>query len=95
MNDEYKIRIHMARIETEYGIDVAQLLDDPENPSYMWTEATRKLKKILSYEDPAEIGDIGHIELRNEKIWAYFDYDGYVDMEIPDAIVQRIAKDSR
>lgn len=80
MRSEYKIRIHMARVETDDGIDVAQLLDDPENPSYVWTEATAKLKKILSYEDPAEVGNVGHRKICNEKILAYFDYDGYADM---------------
>ena len=86
---EYTIRVHTATVETKYGVDREQLYDDPVKPLYVDTEAIDTLMSILNFE-----------ETENEDSWtngvwdgdtdAYFEYEGYKDIEIPKTIVLRI-----
>lgn len=84
------IRIHKARMETRFGVDTAQLFDDPKQPKYTNEEAIEELQKMFGYE-PNEDSTIENPGVYDGES-AYFDYDGYEDVEIPESIVQRIMK---
>ena len=88
--EKYKIRIHKARIEHRFGVDTAQLLDDPKRPKYTSDKAIEILKEMFGYE-PNEDSTIENPGVCDGES-AYFDYDGYEDVEIPESIVQRIMK---
>lgn len=97
MENKYKIRIYRAHMSTKYGTDVAHLFDDPVDPNYTYEEVIEKLKDELDYVDfdeDQENGE-GHTGLYDGDILAYFDYDCFKEIEIPDSIVQRIVKESK
>lgn len=86
---KHKIRIHLARMETKYGTDVTTIVDDPVS-SRNTTDVIDELMGKLNYTEN-EDNDCdypGHCD----GIGAYFDYDGYIDVDIPESIVERIKK---
>lgn len=89
MNKVYKIRIHTGRMETTYGVDFATLIDDPNDPNYTEEEAIATLKDLLFYED-AKDEDAKYPGYYDGEVGAYFDYDGYADLKIPDSIIKDI-----
>lgn len=86
---KYKIRMHKARIETKYGVDTATVFDDPESPKYNNDEVLKKLMYQLSYE-PDESESSEYPGFWDGDVGAYFDYDGFEDIEIPDSIIKRV-----
>lgn len=84
-----KIRIHTGRIQNKYGVDVASLIDDPVDPMYNMDEVKEQLMKSLDYT-PNEDDDSEYPGLYDGEVGSYFDYDGYIDVNIPQSIVDRI-----
>lgn len=91
MKNIYKVRIHTGRMETKYGVDITKLIDDPDDPNYTEDEVIAVLKDKLYYED-AKDEDAEYPGYYDGEVGAYFDYDGYIDVKIPDTIVSRILK---
>lgn len=91
MANTYKIRKHFGIMQTKHGVDTATVFDDPVNPKYTKDEVIEELMSILGYKEsddenfayPGTYEDIG----------AYFDYNGYDDIEIPESIINRIIND--
>ena len=86
---KYKIRIYLARMETKYGTDVAFIVDDPVSPRDT-DDVLNELMDNLNYtENEDEHCDYpGHCVGTG----AYFDFDAYEDLEIPESIIERILK---
>ena len=93
MKNIYQIRIHTGRMETKYGVDVATLIDDPDDLNYSDDEVIAVLKDKLFYED-AKDEDSGYPGYYDGEVGAYFDYDGYFDVKIPDSILKRIIENN-
>ena len=89
MENVYKVRIHLGRMETKYGVDVATLIDDPNAPNYTHEEVFTILKDKLGYTD-TEDENSDYPGTYDEEVGAYFDYDGYIDVNIPQSIIDRI-----
>ena len=82
---EHKIRIYKGNMETRHGVDAEFYIADPVNPPNE-EYVIEKLKSYLGFEeDDEECGSC-------EGGWAYFDYAGYEDIDIPESIVKRILK---
>ena len=93
MDNIHKIRIHMGRMETKYGVDVATLIDDPAQPQMTVDEVESKLMGYLNYKPKDENDDdLGYPGTYDDR-GAYFDYDGYIDVDIPPTIINRILHD--
>lgn len=90
MENTYKIRIYTGRIETKYGVDITTVIDDPVTPIYDYDEVKEKLMEQLGFT-PAE-DDTTYPGYDENDVGAYFDYDGYIDVDIPHGIVERIRK---
>lgn len=91
MKNTYKIRIHSGRVETKYGVDVASFVDDPNNPKYKGDDIEEKLMEMLSYTK-ADDESSEYPGYYDDYVGAYFDYDGYIDVDIPESIVNEILK---
>ena len=89
MENTYKIRIHSGRVETRYGVDVASFVDDPNSPKYKGDDIEEKLMEMLSYEE-SDDKDSEYPGYYDGYVGAYFDYDGYIDVDIPASIVSDI-----
>jgi hypothetical protein len=85
----HKIRIYTARVETRYGTSVASIVDDPESSMCIF-DIEDKLMEKLNYTVNEDVDACYPGNCDGEG--AYFDYDGYVDLEIPESIVNRILK---
>lgn len=94
MKNTYKIRIHSARMETRYGVDFATIVDNPIAPEYTEYEIISKLMEKLSYEEATD-DNPDYTGYYDGDIGAYFDYDGYIDVEIPESIVNDIVKNAK
>lgn len=90
MENTYKIRLYTGRIDTKYGVDVASFVDDPNAPKYTTDTAMEKLMSMLSYEEAED--DPVYPGYCDGEIGAFFDYDGYIDVDIPESIVSEILK---
>ena len=90
MDKTYKVRIHMGRMETKYGVDVATLVDDPVQSQMTVDEVESKLMGYLNYKPKDENDDDLDYPGTYDDRGAYFDYDGYIDVDIPQSIVKRI-----
>lgn len=86
---KYMLRMHTARMDTKYGVDVARLFDDPVKPQYTKDDAIQTLMESLGYE-PNEKEDSEYPGFWEGDVGAYFDYDGFEDIEIPKSIINRI-----
>lgn len=98
----HKIRIHKGYMETRHGTDAAFVVDDPLSPLNR-EEVVKILMDKLGYEDDEDDFDEDDFDEDDEDYenrkgsddtgsWAYFDYWGYSDVEIPESIVKRIMK---
>lgn len=85
----HKIRIHTARVETRHGTSVASVIDDPIFPRDS-DDITNELMRKLDYEENEDDDDCWSHPGNCDGVGAYFDYDGYIDVEIPESIVKRI-----
>lgn len=97
---KHTIRIHKGCIETRHGSDFAFIVDDPLSPLNR-EKAAKILMDELNYEDEDDLEeddeeyedeDYENRKGSCEDGWAYFDYWGYEDVEIPESIVERILK---
>lgn len=84
-----KIRIHTGRIENHYGVTVASIIDDPVNPMYDMDEVIAKLMESLDYT-PNKDNASAYPGFWDGEVGSYFDYDGYIDVNIPQRIIDRI-----
>ena len=85
-----KIRIHMGRVSNRYGTDVTTIIDDPVKPQYSYSMLISTLMRNLDFV-PKDENHSGRCEgFYDEGVEAYFDYDGYIDMDIPQSIIDRI-----
>lgn len=91
---KYMLRMHTARMDTKYGVDVARLFDDPVKPQYTKDEAVEVLMDLLGYV-PNEKDDSEYPGFWEGDVGAYFDYDGYEDIEIPESIICRIMEGAK
>lgn len=86
----FKIRIHNGNMETKYGVDNAFIYDDPVSPKYSTDkDIINKLMNQLGYVE-AESDNSEYPGYYDDDIGAYFEYAGYVDVPIPESIVERI-----
>lgn len=85
------VRVHKGRMETRYGVDYAVVLDDPKTPRFTQKQIEKLLKQELSYQDSKKKSDEypGYFD---GEVGAYFDYCGYLDIEIPETIVERLTR---
>ena len=86
---QYKIRMHTATMNTRYGDDVFHLFDDPDNPTYSKNEVVKHLLDMAGCEEDTN-GESGYPYLCEGDVGAYFEYKGFIDIEIPESIVKRI-----
>ena len=91
MKNTYKVRIHSGRIKTKYGVCVASFVDDPNNQKYKGDDVEEKLMEMLSYTK-ADDESSEHPGYYDDYVGAYFDYDGYIDVDIPESIVNDILR---
>ncbi len=84
-----KIRVHKGNMQTKYGVDYAHVYDDPVNPQYTEEQAIEELMSELGYIESGE-DDGCEYPGTYEGCGAYFEYNGYADIIIPESIVQRI-----
>ena len=82
-----KIRIYTGRMENKYGVTVASVIDDPVYPNYTQDEIIEKLMNKLEFNP--ELGDDTYPGYW-EDVGSFFDYDGYIDVNIPQSIIERI-----
>lgn len=94
MKRVYKIRIHSARMETRYGVDFATIVDNATAPEYAEDEIIAMLMGKLSYEEATD-DNASYPGYFDGDVGAYFDYDGYIDVDIPESIVNDILKNSK
>lgn len=90
---KHKIRVYKGTMETRHGVDAEFHIADPVNPPSE-EYVIDKLKSYLGYENEKSEDDDEEDEERGscEGGWAYFDYWGYEDVDIPESIVERILK---
>lgn len=77
------IRVHTAVMTTRFGSDFGILLDDPAKPKYTAKKAEAVLKKQFGLKRRKNGELYWEDDPHNE---AYFDYDGYRDMVLPDSM---------
>jgi len=86
---EVKIRIHEATANSRYGDDFTFLFDDPITPKY---QTEREIEIVLQKELGYTEDEFGNGYLHDD-IEATFEYNGYIDVAIPDSIVNRIRQE--
>lgn len=89
-----KLRVYSGSVSTMYGVEHGAIYDDPVSPAYI-SEAVAILKLMskLDYVE-AENGDSEYPGYWANDVCAKFEYEGYVDIDIPDTIVKRIRDSS-
>lgn len=85
-----KIRIHMGRMNNSYGTDVTTIIDDPVKPQYRHDTVIKILMYNLDFTPMEEDHNDSCEGFYDEGVKAYFDYDGYIDVDIPQSIIERI-----
>lgn len=90
----HKIRVYTARVETRHGTQSTSLIDDPVSPR-SHDDIIDELMWKLNYTENEDDDDCCNQSGECDGVDAYFDYDGYMDYEIPESIVKRIMEVNR
>lgn len=77
------IRVYTASMETHYGTNFEFLLDDPANPQYNDGKAEAALRKVLGFKKRGDGSGYWEEDPYHD---AYFQYDGYSDVALPDSL---------
>lgn len=90
--EQEKIRVHKGMMTTKYGTDHAFLYDDPLTPQYTTEAVIERLMETLDYTPSTDNQFEGFFD---GDCNAFFNYEGYTDIVIPESIVQRIKNAKR